>query len=275
MCTGSIDLHSTTLPRLKPPGPIYELTRTVQTSGAISVSSRLCRLDGGASCTGSIFSLLQHRIAASGVGHADACGSAFRMKTGGCYDMDGVVFARCRTNTAVGFNGGSRADGWLALGRPRRDRYAAQKQERSRCSSISLGQDKICPNDGGKLRILGLTIARECSIVLGLIFVSLTGCGSGDEQGPMISTSPTPTPVGSTVSLVWDPVNDSTIIGYYIHYGKQSPNQPGSCAYHHGTFVSSPQGTVTGLDPGSTYYFAVSAYNGVRGDCSNEVEAQT
>lgn len=189
--------------------------------------------------------------------------------------MDGVMFARCRADAAVGFNGGSQADGWLALGPPPRDQQAAQEQARSQCSSISLGQDKICPNDGGKLRIRGLTIARGCSIVLSLIFLSLTDCGSGDEQGPTISTSPTPTPVGSTVSLVWDPVNDSNIFGYYIHYGKQSPNQPGSCAYGQGTFVSSPQGTVTGLDPGSTYYFAVSAYNGVRGDCSNEVEAQT
>ena len=29
--------------------------------------------------------------------------------------------------------------------------------------------------------------------------------------------------------------------------------------------------TVTGLDPSATYYFAVSAYNGKSGPCSNEV----
>jgi hypothetical protein len=119
----------------------------------------------------------------------------------------------------------------------------------------------------------GLIIAHGYSIALGVIFLSLTSCGAGDEQGPTISTSSTP--AGSTVSLVWDPVNDSNISGYYIHYGKQSSNQPGSCAYGQSTFVSFPQGTVTGLDPGSTYYFAVSAYNGVRGSCSNEVHTQT
>lgn len=63
--------------------------------------------------------------------------------------MDGVMFARCRADAAVGFNGGSQADGWLALGPPPRDQQAAQEQARSQCSSISLGQDKICPNDGG------------------------------------------------------------------------------------------------------------------------------
>ncbi|MBX3330289.1 MAG: fibronectin type III domain-containing protein [Nitrospira sp.] len=118
-----------------------------------------------------------------------------------------------------------------------------------------------------------LIIARGCSIVIGMIFLSLTGCGAGGEQEPMIPTSSTPS--GSTISLIWDPVNESNIIGYYIHYGKQSPNQPGSCAYDQAMYVSSTQGTVTGLDPGSTYYFAVSAYNGVRGVCSNEVYTET
>lgn len=119
----------------------------------------------------------------------------------------------------------------------------------------------------------GLIIVLGYSIVLGMIFLSLPGCGAGSEQGPTISTSPTPS--GSTVSLVWDPVNDSNIIGYYIHYGKQSPNHPGSCEYGQSIFVSSPQGTVTGLDKKSIYYFAVSANNGVRSECSNEVHAQT
>jgi hypothetical protein len=34
-------------------------------------------------------------------------------------------------------------------------------------------------------------------------------------------------------------------------------------------------GTVTGLETGSRYYFAVSAYNGVEGACSNEVSTDT
>lgn len=114
----------------------------------------------------------------------------------------------------------------------------------------------------------GLTITQGCLIGLSLIFLSLTGCGAADEQGSLTHTE-------ATVNLMWTPVNDPNIVGYYIHYGKQSPNQSGSCAYDGALFVPSHQGIVTGLDSGSTYYFAVSAYNGDRGDCSNEVHTET
>jgi Fibronectin type III domain len=123
------------------------------------------------------------------------------------------------------------------------------------------------------LRDLGLVIARGCSVVLGLMALSLLGCGADGAQGPTSSTTSPPT--GATVSLAWDPVNDSSVIGYYIHYGKDSPNSPGSCAYDQEEFVSSNQGTVTDLDRGLTYYFAVSAYNGLESTCSNEVFTST
>ncbi len=111
------------------------------------------------------------------------------------------------------------------------------------------------------LRNPRLVLGWGCSIVLVLTFLSLGGCGADGE--------------GGTVSLIWNPVNDSSVIGYYIHYGKRSANQPGSCVYDEIEYVSSPQGTVTGLDLGSIYYFAVSAYNGIEGNCSNEVFAHT
>lgn len=113
------------------------------------------------------------------------------------------------------------------------------------------------------------------SIVAGLLVSSsllFTACGTGNEQGLMTSSL---SATGAAVTLEWDPVSDHTIIGYYIHYGKQSPNQMGSCAYEESLFVSTPQGTVTDLDPNSTYYFAVSAYNGVHSACSNEVQVTT
>ena len=125
----------------------------------------------------------------------------------------------------------------------------------------------------GLLRDLGLVTGHGCSVVLGLIALSLTSCGPDGAQGPTSSTSSPPT--GATVRLAWDPVNDSSVIGYYIHYGKDSPNRPGSCAYDQEQFVSSNQGTVTDLDRGLTYYFAVSAYNGLESTCSNEVFTRT
>jgi hypothetical protein len=112
-----------------------------------------------------------------------------------------------------------------------------------------------------------------CRIALAVLLLSLAGCGSGEQGDPTITTTATPT--GTTASLIWDPVNDPSILGYYIHYGKQSRGQNGSCAYEDAKFVATPSGTVTGLDTNSRYYFAVSAYNGVEGSCSNEVSTNT
>lgn len=100
-----------------------------------------------------------------------------------------------------------------------------------------------------------------------------TGCGIGGEQGPIVSTTASST--AATANLAWDPVTDLSVVGYYIHYGKQSPNQSGSCSYDNVQFVPSSQGTITDLELQSTYYFAVSAYNGIEGNCSNEVYTNT
>ena len=128
-------------------------------------------------------------------------------------------------------------------------------------------------NESSNFAIRKSIISKTCSIALGLTLFSLTSCGMKGGQGPMLSTTATAT--GAAANLTWDPVNDSTIVGYYIHYGKQSPNQSGSCTYKQVQFVPSPQGSVTDLDPESIYYFAVSAYNGIEGNCSNEVYIDT
>jgi hypothetical protein len=65
------------------------------------------------------------------------------------------------------------------------------------------------------------------------------------------------------------------VYAYFVHYGKQSAGQPGSCNYAFSTFVGSPSATITGLDPDTSYYFAVSAYNGLESSCSNEVATVT
>jgi hypothetical protein len=116
-------------------------------------------------------------------------------------------------------------------------------------------------------------IASVYSIVLGIMLISLTGCGSGGEGGPAVSTSSAPT--GATASLAWDPVQDPSVTGYYAHYGKQSAGQRGLCSYQDAQFVNGPNATITGLDPNTRYFFAVSAYNGLNGPCSNEVSTVT
>ncbi|MEQ1793894.1 MAG: fibronectin type III domain-containing protein [Nitrospira sp.] len=115
--------------------------------------------------------------------------------------------------------------------------------------------------------------------VIGLLFTSvlfLSGCGGdgGSSDGaPSVSSSPGST--GAIATLAWDPVQDPSIFGYYVHYGRISSGQPGTCAYEDAQFVSSPHVTITNLEHNTQYYFAVSAYNGMESACSNEVSTLT
>ena len=94
---------------------------------------------------------------------------------------------------------------------------------------------------------------------------SVAGCGSGDEGSPGSSlASPT-----ASKSLAWDPV--SGVHGYLVYYGSESPGVPGSCAYAQSVFTTTPSVTVTDLIPNTTYYFAVSAFNGLESHCSSEI----
>jgi Fibronectin type III domain len=114
---------------------------------------------------------------------------------------------------------------------------------------------------------------RLTAIVAGLLLMMmpfLSGCG-GDGEGQ----ASTPADTGITASLAWHPVQDPSVIAYFVHYGRQSPNQPGSCAYESSMHVTSPSATVTNLDPDTRYYFTVSAYNGLESACSHEVSTIT
>ena len=127
---------------------------------------------------------------------------------------------------------------------------------------------------------------RLTAIVAGLLLTMmslLTGCGAGGETGADPSVTVTPgsggggsaTPVGATASLAWSPVQDPSVIAYFVHYGRQSPGAPGSCTYENSMYVASPSATVANLDPNTVYYFTVSAYNGLESACSNEVSTVT
>ena len=124
------------------------------------------------------------------------------------------------------------------------------------------------------------TTSRSLSltaIVAGLLLTTmsfLTGCGGGETgNGPPVTLASGS--AGATTSLEWHPVQDPSIMGYFIHYGRQSPHHSGSCAYEHSKYVESPSVTLTNLDPETHYYFAVSAYNGLESACSNEVSTVT
>src|SRR5688572_29834657 len=102
-------------------------------------------------------------------------------------------------------------------------------------------------------------------IVMGIllsIMPLLTGCGGGGEADSQPSITMAPGSAGVTASLEWNPVQDPSVSTYFVHYGRQSPGQQGSCAYESSMPVDSPSATITNLDPNTLYYFTVSAYNG-------------
>jgi fibronectin type III domain protein len=121
---------------------------------------------------------------------------------------------------------------------------------------------------------------RLTAIVTGLllsIMPLLTGCGGGETGSqPIITVNPgSGAGAGATASLAWSPVPDPSVSAYFVHYGRQSPGQPGSCTYESSMSVGSPSATVTNLETNTLYYFTVSAYNGLESACSNEVSTVT
>ena len=87
---------------------------------------------------------------------------------------------------------------------------------------------------------------------------------------------------GATASLAWSPVQDPSVMAYFVHYGRQSPGQSGNCTYESSVLVPAPTNTATAvtatvpnLDPNTLYYFTVSAYNGLESACSSEVSTVT
>ena len=85
----------------------------------------------------------------------------------------------------------------------------------------------------------------------------------------------------SSVTLGWDPSPDIDLAGYRVYYQADSQVQPfsGSGAVEGSAPIdaaTSNSATINGLDPGNSYYFAVTAYNsaGVESVYSNVVEVQ-
>jgi len=71
-------------------------------------------------------------------------------------------------------------------------------------------------------RLSAFVMNRGRSLLLILLLLSFIGCDSSDEQEeerPINSRQN-----GFTVSLAWDAVQDSGVLGYYIHYGKEVPS---------------------------------------------------
>ncbi len=116
------------------------------------------------------------------------------------------------------------------------------------------------------------------TIVTGLLLSIMPffiGCGTGETGNQSTVTGGPGSSASATASLTWDPVTDPSVSAYFVHYGRQSPGDAGSCTYENSISVDSSSATVTNLDPNTLYYFTVSAYNGLESACSNEVSIVT
>lgn len=118
------------------------------------------------------------------------------------------------------------------------------------------------------------------TFVYGILTLTLlAGCGGGGDSTAEFGGGGggSATPVGAAITLEWDPVSDSSVYAYYVHWGKQSSGASGLCNYTYSTLVGSPSATITGLDHDTEYFIAVSsyAYNGTQSSCSGEVSGIT
>lgn len=94
------------------------------------------------------------------------------------------------------------------------------------------------------------------------------------EEDPMIAMTPTET--GVTARLTWDHSADTDVTGYYVYYGKQPSGEPGSCTpYEESHAVEAPPATITGLEPNTPYFFAISSFNESESPCSAEIMVVT
>lgn len=84
-----------------------------------------------------------------------------------------------------------------------------------------------------------------------------------------------PPPTGATAQVKWDASSDPNVQGYFIHYGKRSSGEYGSCSYEESQRVGAPPATITGLEPNTAYFFAISAFGESESEsetpCSNEI----
>ena len=86
------------------------------------------------------------------------------------------------------------------------------------------------------------------SSVLGL-YLGLAACGSDDMPAGEEA-------IGASKTLSWTEVPESSILGYKLYWGTMSRQYDS-----HADVGPSISYTLSGLRSGTTYYFAVSAYN--------------
>jgi chitodextrinase len=94
---------------------------------------------------------------------------------------------------------------------------------------------------------------------------------AGNVSGQSIAASATTQAPDTTAALVWDPVTVANLAGYRVYFG----TAPGSYLQPLGQGVNvgnSTTHTVTGLNRGTRYYFAVTAFDASNGESAYSTE---
>ena len=114
----------------------------------------------------------------------------------------------------------------------------------------------------------------SAGLSIGAARVSLSAVTSNTVPGPAILA--TPTQGDRSLALNWTvPLNDggSTITGYNVYEGTSAGGESSTPA-NGGTLITATDSTITGLTPGTIYWFIVKAVNANgEGAASNEVSA--
>lgn len=109
------------------------------------------------------------------------------------------------------------------------------------------------------------TITKQVSYLSTMAFVLIAGCGKGlttASNNPDSSFQTSAVPGRVTATLTWDDNTENTLSGYKVYYGTVSGQYSTTLDVGRLTPVA---GTVSfdvaNLLPGTTYYFAVQAYD--------------
>ncbi len=107
------------------------------------------------------------------------------------------------------------------------------------------------------------------------VLTAVTGTLESDYSTELtLAPLPTQTPPGISATFSWLPNQETTLAGYKIYYGTVSGTYDNTIDVGNPAPVNGRiQGQVNGLVEGTTYYFAVTAYdtNGLESDYSTEV----
>lgn len=107
------------------------------------------------------------------------------------------------------------------------------------------------------------------------LLIGLTACGGGSGGGGESDSGSSSGSVGNgpaSATLAWSAPSDGRVTGYRVYVGATS----GSYLQQKGNGLNAGGGTtftVTGLDSGRTYYFAVTSYDSSGNESSFSSEA--